>query len=82
MTTRLLALARTFAHSRQFIHYNFLGHNCSMSLKLSSVLITDEVDPKCIAILQQNGVEVVKNTKLAKDKQALLAEIPVGFFGL
>jgi len=47
-----------------------------MSLKLSSVLIIDEVDPKCIAILQENGVDIVKNTKLANDKQALLAKIP------
>jgi len=48
-----------------------------MALKLNSVLITDDVDPKCIDILKRNGVEVVFNPKLAKDKEALLAELPV-----
>lgn len=47
-----------------------------MALKLNSVLITDDVDPKCIDILKRNGVEVVFNPKLAKDKEALLAELP------
>lgn len=49
----------------------------TMVLKLNSVLITDEVDPKCVAILESNGVKVTMNTKLAKDKAAMLAEIPV-----
>ncbi|XP_067939819.1 D-3-phosphoglycerate dehydrogenase-like [Watersipora subatra] len=47
-----------------------------MALKLNSVLITDEVDSKCIDILKRNGVAVVFNPKLAKDKEALLAELP------
>ena len=51
-----------------------------MVLKLKSVLITDEVDPKCVSILESNGVNVTVNTKLAKDKPALLAEIPVSAF--
>ena len=46
-----------------------------MSVKLSSVLISDEVDQKCVTILQENGIKVVKNTKLSKEE--LLKEIPV-----
>lgn len=46
-----------------------------MSVKLNSVLISDEVDQKCVTILQENGIKVVKNTKLSKEE--LLKEIPV-----
>lgn len=44
-------------------------------MKLNSVLISDEVDQKCVTILQENGIKVVKNTKLSKEE--LLKEIPV-----
>lgn len=47
-----------------------------MALNLKKILITDEVDPKCVDILQRNGLEVVKNTALAKDIPLLIAEIP------
>lgn len=46
-----------------------------MVIALRKVLISDEVDPKCVQILQNNGIEVLKNTKLSKEE--LLAEIPV-----
>jgi len=46
-----------------------------MSFSLKTVLITDEIDQKCVDILQKNGISVNKNTKLSKDE--LLAEIPV-----
>ena len=46
-----------------------------MVISLRKVLISDEVDPKCVEVLKANGIEVVKNTKLTKDE--LLAEIPV-----
>lgn len=51
-------------------------------MKLNSVLISDEVDQKCVTILQENGIKVVKNTKLSKEE--LLKEIPVSntFFSL
>ncbi|PVD29920.1 hypothetical protein C0Q70_09179 [Pomacea canaliculata] len=45
-----------------------------MVISLSRVLISDEVDPKCVDILQSHGVEVVTNTKLSKNE--LIAEIP------
>ena len=44
-------------------------------LNLQNVLITDEVDDKCVDILRSNDIEVVKNTKLSKEE--LIAEIPV-----
>ena len=47
----------------------------NMVIQLQKVLISDEVDAKCVNILQTNGVEVVKNTKLSKEE--LIAEIPV-----
>lgn len=47
----------------------------TMVISLSRVLISDEVDPKCVDILQSHGVEVVTNTKLSKNE--LIAEIPV-----
>lgn len=46
-----------------------------MSFNLSSVLISDEVDQKCVQILQDNGIKVLKNSKLSKEE--LLKEIPV-----
>ena len=46
-----------------------------MALTLKKVLISDEVDPQCVEILRQNGVDAVLNTKLSKEQ--LLAEIPV-----
>lgn len=49
----------------------------TMSFQLNSVLITDEIDVKCVELLQKNGIKVVKNTKLSKDE--LLVEIAVSF---
>ena len=46
-----------------------------MALRLKNVLISDEVDQKCVDILCANGIAVEKNTKLSKDE--LIAEIPV-----
>ena len=46
-----------------------------MVLQLKKVLISDDIDAKCVNILQSNGVDVVKNTKLSKAE--LIAEIPV-----
>ena len=46
-----------------------------MALTLKNVLISDSVDEKCVKILEDNGIEVVKNTKLSKEE--LLAEIGV-----
>lgn len=46
-----------------------------MVIELKKVLISDEVDPKCVQILQNNDIEVVKNTKLSKEE--LIQEIPV-----
>ena len=46
-----------------------------MVITLQKVLISDEVDPKCVEVLKANGIEVVKNTKLTNDE--LLTEIPV-----
>jgi hypothetical protein len=51
-----------------------------MSFNLSSVLISDEVDQKCVDILQENGIKVVKNTKLSKED--LLKEIAVSILFL
>ena len=48
-----------------------------MALQLKKILITDEVDPKCVAILQKNGLEVVQDTSLAKNKEQLITEIKV-----
>ncbi|KAK3786625.1 hypothetical protein RRG08_027583 [Elysia crispata] len=45
-----------------------------MVIQLRKVLISDEVDQKCVEILQKNGIEVTKNTKLSKDE--LLRIIP------
>ena len=49
----------------------------NMALQLKKILITDEVDPKCVDILRENGLEVVQNTSLAKNKNQLIAEIKV-----
>ena len=46
-----------------------------MALSLKKVLISDEVDHRCVEILRENGVEAVLNTKLTKEQ--LLAEISV-----
>lgn len=35
--------------------------------EIRNILITDEVDNKCVEILQNNGFNVVKNTKLSKE---------------
>ncbi|KAL5006523.1 hypothetical protein ScPMuIL_015329 [Solemya velum] len=45
-----------------------------MVLTLRKVLISDEVDAKCIEVLKSNGIDVEKNTKLTKEQ--LVAEIP------
>lgn len=39
------------------------------------MFISDEVDPRCVEVLQENGIEVVKDTKLRTDKEKFLAEI-------
>lgn len=44
-----------------------------MDFQLKTVLISDDVDQKCIDILSSGGIQVVKNTKLTKDQ--LKAEI-------
>ncbi|KAK2141300.1 hypothetical protein LSH36_1125g00008 [Paralvinella palmiformis] len=46
-----------------------------MALQLKKILISDEVDQKCVDILRENGLEVVKDTSLAGDKGKLIAEI-------
>ncbi|XP_041367375.1 D-3-phosphoglycerate dehydrogenase-like [Gigantopelta aegis] len=46
-----------------------------MVLSLKKVLISDDIDPKCIEILQNNGIEVVKKTNLTKEQ--LISEIPI-----
>lgn len=40
-----------------------------------NILISDEVDDQCVAILKENGFSVTKNTKLTKEQ--LLQEISV-----
>jgi len=44
-----------------------------MAFVLKKVLISDEIDERCIDVLRKNGVEVTKNTKLTKEQ--LIAEI-------
>lgn len=46
-----------------------------MVLQLQKVLISDEVDPKCVDILRTNGIEVVKDTSLSKKPDQLITEI-------
>lgn len=48
-----------------------------MSFQLKSVFISDDVDPRCVEILKENGVQVVMDTKLRLDKEKFLAEMPV-----
>lgn len=45
-----------------------------MALNIKKVLISDEIDEKCVKILRDNSIEAVKNTKLSKEE--LLMEIP------
>ncbi|GFN80594.1 D-3-phosphoglycerate dehydrogenase [Plakobranchus ocellatus] len=45
-----------------------------MVMELRKVLISDEVDEKCVDILHSNGISVTKNTKLSKSE--LLQIIP------
>jgi len=40
---------------------------------IKSVLITDDLNEKCVQILENNDLKVVKNTKLSKEQ--LLEEI-------
>ena len=51
-----------------------------MVIELKRVFISDEVDPRCVEVLKENGIEVVKDTKLRTDKEKFLAEISVFFF--
>ena len=46
-----------------------------MVVSIKKVLISDEVDQRCVEILQENGIEAVKNTKLSKEE--LVKEIVV-----
>ncbi|XP_074659639.1 D-3-phosphoglycerate dehydrogenase-like [Tubulanus polymorphus] len=55
------------------IHTRSLQTQYAMPVLIKNVLISDEVDPKCVDILKQNGIDVVKNTKLSK--QQLIDEI-------
>ena len=48
-----------------------------MVFQLKNVLISDEVDPRCVEILQENGIGVVKDTKLRLSKENFLKEIVV-----
>uniref|UniRef100_A0A0B7AF15 D-3-phosphoglycerate dehydrogenase n=1 Tax=Arion vulgaris TaxID=1028688 RepID=A0A0B7AF15_9EUPU len=45
-----------------------------MVIQIHKVLISDDVDPKCVDILKSSGITVVQNTTLTKDE--LLTEIP------
>lgn len=42
---------------------------------IKNILISDDVNEKCVQILENNDFKVVKNTKLTKDE--LLSEIKV-----
>lgn len=46
-----------------------------MAVPLRSVLVSDEVDPQCVALLQQHGIPVTCKFKMPKEE--LLKEIPV-----
>ena len=39
-----------------------------MAPQIKNILISDDVDAKCIEVLENNGFNVVKNTKLSKDE--------------
>ena len=69
------SLNKSFALRQRTSVQLFRTTTANMVIKLQKVLISDEVDAKCVNILQTNGVEVVKNTKLSKEE--LIAEIPV-----
>jgi len=43
------------------------------TMELKRVLISDEVDPKCIELFEKNGINAVKKTKLSKEE--LMKEI-------
>lgn len=49
-----------------------------MACAINKVLISDEIDEKCMDVLRSNGIEVTKNTKLSKDQ--LIQEIAVCAF--
>jgi len=44
-----------------------------MAVELKRILISDEVDPKCLQVFEQNGIQAVKKTKLSKEE--LMKEI-------
>ena len=44
-----------------------------MATELKRILISDEVDPKCIELFEKNGIQAVKKTKLSKEE--LIKEI-------
>ena len=46
--------------------------------EIKSVLVTDDVNQKCIDILENNDFKVVKNTKLTVDQ--IKEEVKVGAF--
>ena len=46
-----------------------------MAIPLRSVLVSDEVDPLCVELLQKNGIGVTCKYKMPKED--LLKEIPV-----
>jgi len=50
-----------------------------MASELKRILISDEVDQKCIDVFEKNGIQAVKKTKLTKDE--LIKEIQ-GYDGL
>ena len=41
------------------------------------VLISDEIDSRCVEVLQENGIDVVKDTKLRLSKENFLKDIAV-----
>ena len=43
-----------------------------MSFSLKNVFISDEVDPKCVEVLKENGINVVKDTELRLNKEKFL----------
>ena len=44
-----------------------------MAVELKRILISDEVDPKCMQVFEQNGILAVMKTKLSKEE--LMKEI-------
>ena len=45
---------------------------------IKNILITEDIDPKCVNILETNGFNVTKNVNLTKEE--LKEEIKVSFF--